>query len=110
MSQTPDSPSLSEAQLAKLTEIGEERRANVGDVLYGIGDRDYPFVAIIDGEVAILDAAGNGIARHGASKFLGEVNLLSGQSLFVISRHGAFAVHRGGAGCAAIAVVRRWPA
>jgi thioredoxin reductase (NADPH) len=83
MSQTPDSPSLSEAQLAKLTEIGEERRANVGDVLYGIGDRDYPFVAIIDGEVAILDAAGNGIARHGASKFLGEVNLLSGQSLFV---------------------------
>jgi hypothetical protein len=83
MSQTPHSPSLSEAQLAKLTEIGEERTANAGDVLYRVGDRDYPFVAIIDGEVAILDAAGNEIARHGASKSLGEVNLLSGQSLFV---------------------------
>jgi thioredoxin reductase (NADPH) len=83
MSQTPHSPSLSEAQLAKLTEIGEERTSNAGDVLYRVGDRDYPFVAIIDGEVAILDAAGNEIARHGASKFLGEVNLLSGQTLFV---------------------------
>ena len=83
MSHTPHSPSLSEAQLASLTEVGEERTANAGDVLYRVGDRDYPFVAIIDGEVAILDAAGNEIARHGASKFLGEVNLLSGQSLFV---------------------------
>jgi thioredoxin reductase (NADPH) len=83
MSQTPDSPSLSQAQLAVLTEIGEERAANAGDVLYRVGDRDYPFVAIIDGEVAILDAADHEIARHGASKFLGEVNLLSGQSLFV---------------------------
>ena len=49
MSQTPDSPSLSEAQLAALRKIGEERTANAGDVLYRVGDRDYPFVAIIDG-------------------------------------------------------------
>ena len=83
MSQTPDSPSLSAAQLATLKEIGEERTANAGDVLYRVGDRDYPFVAIIEGEVAVLDAAGNEIARHGASKFLGAVNLLSGRSLFV---------------------------
>jgi thioredoxin reductase (NADPH) len=83
LSQTPDSPSLSAAQLATLKEIGEERTANAGDVLYRVGDRDYPFVAIIEGEVAVLDAAGNEIARHGASKFLGEVNPLSGQSLFV---------------------------
>jgi hypothetical protein len=34
MSQTPHSPSLSEAQLATLAEIGEERTANAGDVLY----------------------------------------------------------------------------
>jgi thioredoxin reductase (NADPH) len=83
LSQTPDSPSLSEAQLVTLGEFGEERTATAGDVLYRVGDRDYPFVAIIEGEVAILDAAGNEIARHGASKFLGEVNLLSGQGLFV---------------------------
>lgn len=83
MSPTPDSPSLSTAQLATLTRIGEARTANAGDVLYQVGDREYPFVAITEGEVAVLDAAGNEIARHGASNFLGEVNLLSGQSLFV---------------------------
>src|ERR1700716_1632128 len=94
MSQTPPSPSLSEAQLATLAEIGEERTANAGDVLYRVGDRDYPFVAIVDGEVAILDGAGNEIARRGASKFLGEVNLLSGQSLFVTAAAGGDATGR----------------
>ena len=33
--------------------------------------------------MAILDAAGNEIIRHGASGFLGELNLLSGQTVFV---------------------------
>ena len=33
--------------------------------------------------MAILDAAGNEIVRHGASSFLGELNLLSGQTVFL---------------------------
>jgi thioredoxin reductase (NADPH) len=74
---------LSESQLARLAELGEERTANVGDVLYRIGDRSYPFIAIVEGAVAIVDAAGNEIVRHGASKFLGELNLLSGQTAFL---------------------------
>jgi thioredoxin reductase (NADPH) len=77
------SPALSTSQLARLAELGDERTANVGDVLYRVGDRSYPFIAIIEGEVAILDAADNEIARHGASKFLGELNLLSGQTVLV---------------------------
>src|SRR5207244_13344598 len=48
-----------------------------------VGDATYPFIAIREGEVAILDAAGNAIVRHGASGFLGELNLLSGQTVFV---------------------------
>ena len=43
----------------------------------------YPFIAILEGEVAILDGAGNEIVRHGPSRFLGELNLLSGQTVFV---------------------------
>jgi thioredoxin reductase (NADPH) len=74
---------LSASQLAALAELGEERTANVGDVLYRVGDRSYPFIAIVEGEVAILDAAGNEIVRHPAQGFLGEVNLLSGQTVFV---------------------------
>ncbi|MDX6476538.1 MAG: thioredoxin reductase [Gaiellaceae bacterium] len=80
---TPASPLLSESQLATLEGHGEERTAAVGDVLYRVGDATYPFIAIREGEVAILDAAGNEIVRHGASSFLGEFNLLSGQTVFL---------------------------
>src|ERR1700754_1273478 len=79
----PDSPTLSENQLATLAAVGEEHTARVGDVLYRVGDATYPFIAIQEGEVAILDAAGNEIIRHGPHKFLGELNLLSGQTVFV---------------------------
>jgi thioredoxin reductase (NADPH) len=79
----PPSPTLSASQLATLAGLGEERTAGVGDALYGVGDRSYPFIAIREGEVAILDAAGNEIVRHGASGFLGELNMLSGQTVFV---------------------------
>src|SRR3954464_9621498 len=79
----PAIPSLSASQLATLGAAGEERRAGVGDVLYRLGDATYPFIAIREGEVAILDAAGNEVVRHGASGFLGELNLLSGQTVFV---------------------------
>src|SRR6476469_1196914 len=79
----PPIPSLSASQLATLAALGEERTAGPGDVLYRVGDATYPFIAIQEGEVAILDAAGNEIVRHGASSFLGELNLLSGQTVFV---------------------------
>ena len=74
---------LSSTQLAQLAERGEELTAEVGEKLYEIGDATYPFIAILEGEVAVLDGAGHEIVRHGASGFLGEVNLLSGQSVFV---------------------------
>jgi len=66
-----------------LAGLGVERTARVGDVLFRLGDATYPFIAIREGEVAILDAAGNEVVRHGASGFLGELNLLSGQTVFL---------------------------
>src|SRR3954468_19985855 len=77
------SPTLSPSQLGTLAELGDERTAAVGDVLYRIGDQRYPFIALIEGEVLIVDEAGSEIARHGPSGFLGELNLLSGQTVFV---------------------------
>ena len=83
MAAPPESPPLSTGQLARLAAIGDERTAKVGDKLFQVGDRDYPFIAILEGEAAIIDAAGNEITRHGASKFLGELSLLSGQTVFL---------------------------
>jgi thioredoxin reductase (NADPH) len=79
----PASPLLSASQIEALAALGEERTARVGDVLFAVGDATYPFIAIREGEVAILDAAGREIVRHGASGFLGELNLLSGQTVFL---------------------------
>ena len=63
--------------------LGEERTADVGEVLYRAGDARYPFIAIIEGEAAVLDAAGHEIVRHGASGFLGEISLMTGQTVLV---------------------------
>jgi thioredoxin reductase (NADPH) len=83
MSASPAKPLLSADQLATLAAHGEERTAAVGDVLFRIGDRRYPFIAILEGEAAILDANGHELIRHGASGFLGEMNLLSGQTVYL---------------------------
>jgi thioredoxin reductase (NADPH) len=74
---------LSASQLAKLADVGEERTAEIGDVLFRVGDATYPLIAIVEGEVQILDAAGNELVRHGPMTVLGEMNLLSGQTVFV---------------------------
>jgi thioredoxin reductase (NADPH) len=74
---------LSSSQLATLAGVGEELTAQVGEKLFEIGDASYPFIAIVEGEVAVLDNTGGEIVRHGASGFLGEMNLLSGQTVFL---------------------------
>jgi thioredoxin reductase (NADPH) len=74
---------LSEPQIVTLTAHGEERRVDAGEVLFRVGDRKYPLIVILEGEAAVLDGAGNEIIRHGAGGFLGELNLLSGQTVFL---------------------------
>jgi len=79
----PLSPVLSPAHLELLAEHGEERTAAEGEYLFRIGDARYPFIAVLEGEAAILDATGNEIAHQGPGGFLGELNLLTGQTVFV---------------------------
>jgi thioredoxin reductase (NADPH) len=74
---------LSSSQLETLAEHGDERTAHVGEELFRVGDPTYPFMAILEGEAAVLDPAGEEIVRHGAGGFLGEVNLLTGQTVFL---------------------------
>jgi thioredoxin reductase (NADPH) len=74
---------LSPLQIETLAAVGKERTADIGDTLYEVGDATYPFIVIREGEVAILDAAGSEILRDGPSEFLGELALLSGQTVFV---------------------------
>ncbi|MEZ5078061.1 MAG: FAD-dependent oxidoreductase [Solirubrobacterales bacterium] len=74
---------LSESQQEALAARGEERTAEAGETLFEIGDSTYPFIAILEGEAAVLDGAGEEVVRHAAPGFLGEINLLSGQTVFL---------------------------
>ena len=44
-------------------EHGEERTAAEGEFLFRIGDARYPFIVVLEGEAAVLDASGNEVAR-----------------------------------------------
>jgi len=79
----PTSPMLSGSQMETLARVGTERTAAVGDVLFRVGDHRYPLIAIIEGEAAVQDASGREIVRHRESGFLGEMNLLSGQTVYL---------------------------
>ncbi len=74
---------LSTAQLAMLAELGEERRAEVGERLYEIGDERYPFIAVLEGEARIVDGGGDEVTRIGRRGFLGEISLLTGQTVYL---------------------------
>ena len=60
--------------------------AAVGDVLFDVGDERYPFIAVVEGEAVILDGAGQEVVRHGSGGFLGELSLLSGQTVYLTAR------------------------
>lgn len=62
---------------------GEERTADAGELLFGVGDASYPFIAIVEGEAVVQGPSGIEIVRHGKSGFLGELNLLSGQTTYL---------------------------
>jgi len=83
MASGPVARVLSDSQLELLARHGEERSAEVGEKLFDVGDKTYPFMAIREGAVSITDPTGREIVRHQASGFVGEMNLLSGQTVFL---------------------------
>jgi thioredoxin reductase (NADPH) len=77
------------AELAALAEFGTERAIEVGDVLFRAGDATYDFFVILEGEVEIVrrDLEGEEVlAVHTPGRFLGELNLLTGQRVFLTAR------------------------
>jgi len=80
---SPLSPIFSPGHLQALAARGEERTAATGEYLFRIGDARYPLIVVLEGEAAVLDGAGNEIARQGPGGFLGELNLLTGQTVYV---------------------------
>ena len=82
-------PTLDATQISFLETLGERLSMGVGDYLYRSGDDAYDFFVIVSGQVDILldgDGEERLITQHGAGRFLGELNLLTGQRVFVSAR------------------------
>lgn len=80
---------LDASQLALLESLGRRRRVTPGEYLYREGDATYDFYVIVSGSVDILihlDGEERHITHHGAGRFLGELNLLTGLRVFVSAR------------------------
>ncbi|MEY2448515.1 MAG: thioredoxin reductase [Acidimicrobiaceae bacterium] len=90
LSVTPDLygafPQLSNEQIEALAAYGVRRRTRSGEVLFREGDPESDFFVILEGKVAIVEGFGDDervISVHGPGRFLGELNLLTGQAVFV---------------------------
>jgi thioredoxin reductase (NADPH) len=86
------SPTLTQAQLESLGRYGEARTTEVGQVLIRAGDRASDFIVVLDGEVAVIDDFAGQARTIGvllAGNFAGELNLLTGQALYL-----SFVVHK----------------
>jgi thioredoxin reductase (NADPH) len=80
---------LTPEMIDDLREFGTERRIDAGDVLYRAGDATYDFMVILEGEVLVVRPDRDGevpIVRHDEGRFLGELNLLTGQRVYLTAR------------------------
>lgn len=87
-------PTLTDDQIEYLKRYGEVRETEAEQVLFSEGDRSYDFIVILEGEVEIaenFEGKRRTIAVHGAGRFLGEMNMLTGQSVYLSA-----VVRRGG--------------
>src|SRR6267378_1744651 len=84
-------PRLSDAQLARLRSYGTPQTVEAGEILYRPGDPTYDLIVTDDATVEIVqpetrDAPEESLVRFGPGSFLGELNLLTGQAVYLIAR------------------------
>ena len=75
-------PTLTPAQIRRISSHGHMRPMQRGQMLVEQGDRNVPFFVVVSGEVEIVRPSGGVetlIHIHGPGQFTGEVNALSGR-------------------------------
>src|SRR4051794_21475376 len=86
IAETPDQngafPRLSDEDLAILASEGRRLALEPGDALYRSGDEENDFYALVSGAVELTDGD-EVIGVHGARRFLGELNLVTGEPVYV---------------------------
>lgn len=84
-------PQLTGEQLARLTAYGAAQDVRIGDVVFRPGDRAYDLIVIEAGWIEIVSPPSGDqpeavVAAYGPGGFLGELNLLTGQTAYLAAR------------------------
>ena len=83
-------PRLSDDAVAALEEQGTRRAVEEDEFLFREGDDGYDFFVVLSGKVAIVADLGcpdeRVIGVHGPHRFLGELNLLTGEGVYLSAR------------------------
>ncbi|MCS5717739.1 FAD-dependent oxidoreductase [Herbiconiux sp. CPCC 205763] len=94
--QTPPLPSeanpvLSSEQWSRVSQFGSTELFETGEVFFTVGDSDPDMIFIAEGSVDVIrdanmDAPAAVVAHHEAGEFLGELNMLTNQAVFLTAR------------------------
>jgi thioredoxin reductase (NADPH) len=82
-------PKLSEAQVARLARLGDERTLVQGETLFQDGEYDVPMYVVLEGAIEILHPRDGGedlITVHEVREFTGEADALSNRRALVRGR------------------------
>ena len=87
-------PRLTQDECTRLRAFGTAQTVNVGDTLFEPGDVTYDLVLIDEGVVDIVSAPTLGkpealVVQHRAGGLIGELNLLTGQTVYLTARGSA---------------------
>src|SRR5450432_3931044 len=84
-------PVLTDDQRTRLCSYGTSEAVTIGDTIFRPGDLTYDLVMIQQGVIDIVststgDAPEEIVVQHKAGAFLGELNLLTGQRVYLTAR------------------------
>jgi thioredoxin reductase (NADPH) len=85
------SPQLGDELFARLVAYGTQQETRPGDVLFKPGDMDVDLIVVARGSVDVIrtetaDVPAETVAKVRAGGFVGELNLLTGQNVYLLCR------------------------
>jgi len=79
-------PTLTAAQMARISTHGRRRKIAAGEILVDVGDKAVPFFVVVSGAIQILRPSGATatlIVTHRPGEFLGEGNMIAGRRALI---------------------------
>ncbi|MEO8180482.1 MAG: FAD-dependent oxidoreductase [Deltaproteobacteria bacterium] len=82
-------PELTDAQLRRISGIGERRSVRAGEILFEVGEQNTKFFVVTEGGIEVVRPVGEReepVVLHGPGQFTGEINMLSARRSLVRGR------------------------